>query len=271
MTTFVFANNVQTTLSAPANSSATILTLASSANLPTLSAGQVLPLTLNDAATKLVYEIVYVTAISGTSLTVTRAQEGTGAQNWSVGDYAFCDQTAGSTAAKNGDPAVPFNTSTASPGDNTNLSASTAFVTAAVASKAPLASPTFTGTPAGPTAATGTDTTQLATTAFVLSQMNAQSWSNVTGSRTAGSNYTNSTGIPITVCVSATVSGVSSTAALTMTVVVNSVTIITQVTYVGTGPEGATVSFIVPNGQTYSVSLSAGSGTPAVTVWAELR
>lgn len=32
---------------------------------------------------------------------------------------------------------------------------------------APLASPTFTGTPAAPTAAVGTDTTQLATTAFV--------------------------------------------------------------------------------------------------------
>jgi hypothetical protein len=35
--------------------------------------------------------------------------------------------------------------------------------------KAPLASPTFTGTPAAPTAASGTNTTQLATTAFVQS------------------------------------------------------------------------------------------------------
>ena len=34
-------------------------------------------------------------------------------------------------------------------------------------SRAPLASPTFTGTPAAPTAASGTNTTQLATTAFV--------------------------------------------------------------------------------------------------------
>lgn len=34
-------------------------------------------------------------------------------------------------------------------------------------SRAPLASPIFTGTPAGPTAAAGTNTTQLATTAFV--------------------------------------------------------------------------------------------------------
>ena len=37
-------------------------------------------------------------------------------------------------------------------------------------SRAPLVSPTFTGVPAGPTAGTGTNTTQLATTAFVLAQ-----------------------------------------------------------------------------------------------------
>ena len=43
-------------------------------------------------------------------------------------------------------------------------------LTADLALKAPLASPTFTGVPAGPTAAVGTNTTQLATTAFVKSQ-----------------------------------------------------------------------------------------------------
>jgi len=36
-----------------------------------------------------------------------------------------------------------------------------------ISAKAPIASPTFTGTPAGPTAGAGTNTTQLATTAFV--------------------------------------------------------------------------------------------------------
>lgn len=40
-------------------------------------------------------------------------------------------------------------------------------VSAAISSKADLASPTFTGTPAAPTAGSGTNTTQLATTAFV--------------------------------------------------------------------------------------------------------
>lgn len=44
---------------------------------------------------------------------------------------------------------------------------------AGLALKAPLASPTFTGTPAAPTAAVGTNTTQVATTEFVLAQKTA--------------------------------------------------------------------------------------------------
>lgn len=42
-----------------------------------------------------------------------------------------------------------------------------------LAAKAPLASPTFTGTPAAPTAAPGTNTTQVATTAFVTAAVAA--------------------------------------------------------------------------------------------------
>ena len=41
-----------------------------------------------------------------------------------------------------------------------------------IASKAPLASPTFTGLPVAPTASVGTSTTQLATTAFVVNEIN---------------------------------------------------------------------------------------------------
>ena len=62
--------------------------------------------------------------------------------------------------------------------DNSTKAASTAYADAAVAVEvaragvaesllAPKASPTFTGVPAAPTAATGTSTTQIATTAFV--------------------------------------------------------------------------------------------------------
>jgi hypothetical protein len=90
-----------------------------------------------------------------------------------------------------GDPRAPTPTA----GDNDTSIATTAFVTAAVAAStagvsswntrtgavtmtladvtgvggAPLASPTFTGTPAAPTAANGTNTTQLATTQYVMS------------------------------------------------------------------------------------------------------
>lgn len=60
-----------------------------------------------------------------------------------------------------------------------------ATVAAALAAKAALASPTFTGTPAGPTAAAGTSTTQLATTAFVQAAVGASLFSaNATGATT---------------------------------------------------------------------------------------
>jgi hypothetical protein len=45
-------------------------------------------------------------------------------------------------------------------------------LTSDLSAKAPLSSPTFTGTPAAPTAAAGTNTTQLATTAFVQNSAN---------------------------------------------------------------------------------------------------
>jgi len=46
-------------------------------------------------------------------------------------------------------------------------------IATAIATKADLASPTFTGTPAAPTASVGTNTTQLATTALVFAAMQA--------------------------------------------------------------------------------------------------
>jgi len=102
MANFVFANNIKTTVASAFSNVATSLTLASSVGLPTLSAGQVLPITLQDVATGLAYEICYATAITGATLTVTRAQEGTAAQNWLVGDRAYCAPTALSVAPVNG-------------------------------------------------------------------------------------------------------------------------------------------------------------------------
>lgn len=56
---------------------------------------------------------------------------------------------------------------TAAPGTNTTQIATTAFAAALGALKANIASPTFTGTPAAPTASAGTNTTQISTCAFV--------------------------------------------------------------------------------------------------------
>lgn len=94
MSTFVIVNDVNTTLAASITSTQTTFSLSSSANLPTLAAGEIMPLTLRDAATRLIDEIVYVTSIAGSSVTCTRGQEGTAAQSWAAGDYAYSCVTA---------------------------------------------------------------------------------------------------------------------------------------------------------------------------------
>lgn len=83
-------------------------------------------------------------------------------------------------------------------------------ISSAIASKADLASPTFTGTPAAPTATTGSNTTQLANTAYVKQEIEAA------GGRiaqmivgTAGAAYTTSssyvtTGLSATITPSST-------------------------------------------------------------------
>lgn len=62
-------------------------------------------------------------------------------------------------------------------------------IATAVSTKADLASPTFTGTPAAPTAAGGTNSTQIATTAFVQTEIA----SDLTTERSASATLTNKT------------------------------------------------------------------------------
>ena len=102
MPQFIFANFVQTTLSATASTTDTSLSVTSAANIPALASGQKFPLTLINAATQSVYEIVYVTAVSGTTLTVLRGQEGTIAQSWSIGDLVKGSPTAGTVSPSPG-------------------------------------------------------------------------------------------------------------------------------------------------------------------------
>ena len=99
---FQFTNDASSTLAAPISNSATALSVAAGqgSEFPNPSAGQQFAATLNDAATGLLTEIVYVTTRAGDTFSVIlRAQEGTVAQNWAAGDLIANLCTAGQMAA----------------------------------------------------------------------------------------------------------------------------------------------------------------------------
>lgn len=100
MSTLLFANNAQTTLAGPIASGALTVNVAggTGSEFPTVGTGQYFVMTLTDAATGLLHEIVFVTARSGDTLTIVRAQEGTTALSWLAGDIAGNWWTAGSAA-----------------------------------------------------------------------------------------------------------------------------------------------------------------------------
>ncbi|HHA1718366.1 TPA: phage tail protein [Enterobacter kobei] len=96
--TLLAANNAQTVLAAGISASATSLTVNSGTGslFPAPSAGvSFFKLTLIDAATGQLTEIVHVTARSGDTMTINRAQEGTTARAWSANDIAANMMTAG--------------------------------------------------------------------------------------------------------------------------------------------------------------------------------
>ena len=99
---YLFSNDVNTTLAAAVDTTQTVISVASTANLPTLGAGDVLPITLSDAATHSKYEVCYCTSISGSDLTVLRGMEGTAAQSWLVNDLCYDAHTAATTASFDG-------------------------------------------------------------------------------------------------------------------------------------------------------------------------
>lgn len=92
--------------------------------------------------------------------------------------------------AFSGTPSLPTGTTgvTQTAGNSTTALATTAFVTTADNLKANLASPSFTGTPLAPTPATSTNTTQIATTAYVKS--NLASYATTSYLTTALASYT---------------------------------------------------------------------------------
>lgn len=99
--TILFANNATTTLAGAITNVATSanLTTGSGALFPSPGAGQYFVATFTDAATGLLREIVHVTAISGDTVTMVRAQEGTTALAWDSGDFFVNQVTAGQLSA----------------------------------------------------------------------------------------------------------------------------------------------------------------------------
>ena len=83
-----FTNNAQTTLAAGITNVATSLTVATSSGalFPAITSPDYTYVTIINANTPTVFEIVKVTARSGDVFTITRAQEGTTAQAWATGD-----------------------------------------------------------------------------------------------------------------------------------------------------------------------------------------
>ena len=123
------------------------------------------------------------------------------------------------------------------------------------------------GVASAATATAGTNTTQLATTAFAktVAESNAigvgQTWQNVTASRVLSTTYTNSSGKPIMIAFKAAYNATSALTSLTIG------SEVIESNYIGpTLNNGDTVYGIVPNNTTYSISSSKGIGK-----WMELR
>lgn len=91
--TRLYANNYTSTLANTVSNVATTFSVTSATGLPTITGSNYFHLTLVSGT---VMEIVKVTAVSGISLTVTRAQEGTTGQAWAAGTIISLRATKGS-------------------------------------------------------------------------------------------------------------------------------------------------------------------------------
>lgn len=173
-----FTNNASATLAASINSTVTSIsvTTGQGARFPTLMAGDYFFATLVDSSNNL--EIIKVTNRVTDTMTVVRAQDGTTGRSFLANDRLELRPVAASFNALQ--EFTPSGTIAA----NTLSGA----IVELDSEKAPINSPTFTGTPAAPTAAAGTNTTQLATTAFVTNERAATA--TLTNKTISGANNT---------------------------------------------------------------------------------
>lgn len=92
------SNNAKSVLAAGISASATVITVGTGAGelFPVPVPGQsYFKLTITDAATKTISEIMHVTSVSGDVMTVIRGQEGTTPRVWSTNDIVANLMTAG--------------------------------------------------------------------------------------------------------------------------------------------------------------------------------
>ena len=94
MSRFVFADFVNTVLAAAVNTTQDTVSVSSATNIPLVATGQQYAIVVMDT-TQSLFEVMYVTGVSGTTLTVLRGQEGTTAQSWITGDAVYGCMTAG--------------------------------------------------------------------------------------------------------------------------------------------------------------------------------
>ncbi len=153
-------NSPITTLSEGINSSDTSMTLSNVSVLP--SAPNLAVIGSSDTA-----EIVLYTAINGSTVTIVRGQNGTTPGTWAAGTPVARNFTAADHEAfrENILDLDTRKTDTGHTHDDRYYTESE--VAALLASKAPLASPQFSGSPTAPTAIVSNKSTQLATTEFV--------------------------------------------------------------------------------------------------------
>lgn len=145
-------------------------------------------------------------AFTGTVTGITKAMVGLGSVDNtadSAKPVSSAQQTAldgksdtGHTHAYSSLTGIP---STFAPSSHSHVTADVTGLDTALGDKAPLASPTFTGTPAAPTATGGTNTTQIATTAFVTTAVSTKAntshthlWADITDKPTTFAPSTHS-------------------------------------------------------------------------------
>ena len=296
---FLFANNANTTLAGPLGTGTTTANVATGtgALFPSPSGGNSFALTLISASNSLITEIVYCTARTGDALTIVRAREGTGALSWNTGDFAQNLNTAGTMNAfqqSGGSLAATYAV------DSGSANAGVALFSYAPSSLAgftgvplqvrksasansgsyTLAANSFAATTlvhgdgsalvAGELPANGVFTVVFNGTSFVLQSV---AFANPlfsgaydeTGSRAInGTNYTNTTGRPMWVGITATTSSTSSNLNFYVTIgglLVNSF---------GQPDTGSntTVSGMVPPGAVYYATVT--DGTAVLGTWIEV-